>query len=215
MEDLYIIGTNGFAAEVTEYILDNDKYRIKGYFDIVEEYYKKSKFQAPFLASENDFTFVSNDNVVIAISDNKIRNRIYLNLKKKKVSFPNIFHKSALISKSCQLDEGSIICPFVTITANTKIGKNFQANIYSYVAHDCIIGDNVTFAPSAKCNGNVVIENNVFIGSGAIIKNGSIDKPLTIGQNSTISAGTYVNKNVPPNYIAYGNPCKFIKKNEK
>jgi hypothetical protein len=25
MEDLYIIGTNGFAAEVTEYILDNDQ----------------------------------------------------------------------------------------------------------------------------------------------------------------------------------------------
>lgn len=214
MEDLYIIGTNGFAGEVTEYILDNERYKIKGYFDIVDKYYKKYKYHAPFLGSEKNFTFVSNDNVVIAISDNKIRSEIYYNLKKK-VVFPNIIHKSAFISKSSQLDGGSIICPFATITANAKIGKNFQANIYSYVAHDCIIGDNVTFAPSVKCNGNVVIENNVYIGTGATIKNGSLDKQLTIGQNSTISAGAYVNKDVPPNYIVYGNPCKFIKNNEK
>jgi sugar O-acyltransferase (sialic acid O-acetyltransferase NeuD family) len=214
MEDVYIIGTNGFAGEVTEYILDNERYKIKGYFDIVENYYKKYKYHAPFLASEENFTFASNDNVVIAISNSKIRSEIYCNLKKK-VYFPNIIHKSAFISKSSQLDTGSIICPFATITANAKIGKNFQANIYSYVAHDCIIGDNVTFAPSVKCNGNVVIENNVYIGTGATIKNGSLDKQLTIGQNSTISAGAYVNKNVPPNYIAYGSPCKFIKKNEK
>ena len=215
MKDVYIIGTNGFAGEVTEYILDNDEYRIKGYFDIVERYYKRYKYQAPFLASEKNFTFVSNDNVVIAIADSKIRCEIYYNLKKKKVSFPNIIHKSAFISKSCQLDEGSIICPYTTITSNAKIGKNFQANIYSYVAHDCIIGNNVTFAPSVRCNGNVVIENNTYVGTGAIIKNGSIDKQLIIGQNSIISAGAYVNKDVPPNYIVYGNPCKFIKKNEK
>lgn len=215
MKDIYIVGTSGFASEVTEYILDNGEYRIKGYFDINEINHKKYKYQAPFLADEKNFHFASNDNIVIAISDNKIRNKIYFNLKKKGLNFPNILHKSAFISKLSQIDEGSIICPFVTITSNSNIGKNFQANIYSYVAHDCVIGDNVIFAPSVKCNGNVIIGNNVYIGTGTVIKQGSSDKQLIIGQNSIISAGTYINKNVPPNNLAYGNPCKFIKKNER
>jgi hypothetical protein len=30
MKDIFIIGTSGFASEVTEYILDNDDYKIKG-----------------------------------------------------------------------------------------------------------------------------------------------------------------------------------------
>jgi acyl-[acyl carrier protein]--UDP-N-acetylglucosamine O-acyltransferase len=38
--------------------------------------------------------------------------------------------------------------PFVTLTSNITIGKHFQANLYSYVEHDCVIGDFVTFAPA-------------------------------------------------------------------
>ena len=216
MKDIYIIGTGGFASEVTEYILDNGEYRIKGYFDINEMDHKKYRYQAPFLTNEKNFNFDSNDNVVIAIADNAIRNKIYLDLKEKGVNFPNILHKSAFISKFSKIDEGSIICPFVTITSNSNIGKNFQANIYSYVAHDCVIGDNVTFAPSVKCNGNVVIEDNVYVGTGAIIFQGKPNKPIIIGRTSIIGAGSVVTKSVPPGMKIFGNPAtELTKKNLK
>jgi acetyltransferase-like isoleucine patch superfamily enzyme len=212
MKDIYIIGTGGFASEVTEYILDNGEYRIKGYFDINEKDYKKYRYQAPFLTNEKNFNFDSNDNVVIAIADNKIRNKIYLNLKEKGVNFPNIIHKSACISKLSKINEGSIICPFVTITSNSNIGKNFQANIYSYVAHDCVIGDNVTFAPSVKCNGNVVIEDDVYVGTGAIIFQGKPNKPIIIGRTSIIGAGSVVTKSVPAGIKIFGNRVTERKK---
>lgn len=60
---------------------------------------------------------------------------------------------------------GAILSPFSCLTSNIKIGVCFQANIYSYVGHDCKIGDYVTLAPGAKCNGNVVIEDHVYIGA--------------------------------------------------
>ena len=47
MKDIYIVGTSGFASEVTEYILDNGEYRVKGYFDINEINHKKYKYQHP------------------------------------------------------------------------------------------------------------------------------------------------------------------------
>ena len=68
-----------------------------------------------------------------------------------------------------EIAEGSLISPFVTIGSNVKIGKFFHANLYSYVEHDCEIGDFITFAPGVKCNGNVNIQDNVYVGCGAII----------------------------------------------
>jgi hypothetical protein len=101
----------------------------------------------------------------------------------------------------------------VTLTSNINIGKSFHANLYSYVAHDCNIGDYVTFAPGVKCNGNVTIEDNVYIGSGAIIKQGTANKPIIIGKNSIIGAGSFVTKNVEKNTTVFGNPAKILNKN--
>ena len=56
------------------------------------------------------------------------------------------------------------------------MGNDNWIMAYVHIAHDCQVGDFVTFAPAVKCNGNVIIENNVYIGTGAIIKQGKKDK---------------------------------------
>ncbi|WP_396153183.1 acyltransferase [Flavobacterium sp.] len=53
--------------------------------------------------------------------------------------------------------------------------------------------------------GNVVIEDNVFIGMNALII-----KPITIGKGSVIGAGAVVTKDVPPGTIVGGNPAKIV-----
>lgn len=214
MHDIYIVGTSGFASEITEYINDNKEFNIKGYFDLNKDDYDRYCFKAPFLGNEKNYKFSKGDNVVIAIADYKIREKLYLELKSKGVLFPNVIHKSCFISKSLIISEGAVLCPFVTLTSNCKIGINFQANIYSYIAHDCVIGNNVTFAPSVKCNGNVIIEDNVYIGTGAIIHQGKPGKPLVIGANSVIAAGSVVTKSVKKNTTVFGSPAiEFTKEN--
>lgn len=52
----------------------------------------------------------------------------------------------------------------------------------------------------------LVIEDNVWIGAGAYIMPGV----KRIGENSIISAGSIVNKEVPPNSVVAGNPAKVI-----
>lgn len=52
----------------------------------------------------------------------------------------------------------------------------------------------------------IKIGQNVWIGGGAIILPG-----VTIGDNSVIGAGSVVNRNIPANSVAVGNPCKVIK----
>lgn len=105
-----------------------------------------------------------------------------------------------------------MLAPFVTLTSNIKIGRSFHANLYSYVAHDCEIGDFVTFAPGVKCNGNVVIGSKVYIGAGAIIKNGKPGNPLVIGDNALIGMGAVVAKSVPSGTMVVANPSKAIER---
>ncbi|MBC7888128.1 MAG: hypothetical protein H7Z13_09565 [Ferruginibacter sp.] len=52
----------------------------------------------------------------------------------------------------------------------------------------------------------VIIGDNVWIGGGGIICPG-----VTIGNSTTIGAGSVVVKTIPPDVIAAGNPCRIIK----
>ena len=54
---------------------------------------------------------------------------------------------------------------------------------------------------------DVHIGKNVWIGCNATILPG-----VTIGKNSVIGAGSVVTKDIPSNVVAFGNPCKVIKK---
>jgi maltose O-acetyltransferase len=47
---------------------------------------------------------------------------------------------------------------------------------------------------------------NVWLGGAAIVCPG-----VTIGENSVIGAGSVVTKDVPPNVVAAGNPCRVIR----
>lgn len=109
---------------------------------------------------------------------------------------------------------------------NISVGKRFYANF------DCIIldgaevqiGDYVLFGPrvgiytsnhaidaeeraAGACYAKpVIIGNRVWIGGGVNINQG-----VTIADNSIVGAGSVVTKDVPPNVIAAGVPCRVIR----
>jgi acetyltransferase-like isoleucine patch superfamily enzyme len=51
----------------------------------------------------------------------------------------------------------------------------------------------------------VVIKEGAWVADGAIILRG-----VTIGRNAIVSAGTVVDKDVPDNAMAKGNPMKIV-----
>lgn len=144
----------------------------------------------------------------IAIGASAARERIGLICEEAGAKSFSIVAENSVILECNQIGEGAVLSPFVTITSNVTIGRHFHANLYSYVAHDCVIGDYVTFAPSAKCNGNVIIEDHAYIGTGASIIQGKKDKPLIIGRGAIVGMGAVVTKSVPAGVTVVGNPAR-------
>lgn len=148
--------------------------------------------------------------VQIAIANSHVREKIAHRLEVDGIGLWSISADNAILMDEIQIAAGSALSPFVTITSNIKIGKCFHANLYSYVEHDCVIGDFVTFAPGVKCNGNIHIHDHAYIGAGAMIKQGTPDQPLVIGKGAIIGMGAVVTKSVPAGATVVGNPARIV-----
>lgn len=146
--------------------------------------------------------------VVIAVADAQVRRRLAAKCEAAGFKIGNLSARSHDRGEGVHVQPGGIFCGFSTCTANSVIGHHFQCNLYSYVAHDCVLGDYVTLAPRVCINGNTIIEDDVYIGTGAILKQGTPEEPLRIGRGAIIGMGAVVTKNVEPGVTVIGSPAR-------
>ncbi|HEU5067779.1 MAG TPA: acetyltransferase [Sphingomicrobium sp.] len=147
----------------------------------------------------------ADDEVIFAVGDGQLR-RILSNRVDGRPG--TLLAPTSLIGPGVEIGPGAVFCDFTMVTASARIGAHFQCNVYSYVAHDCAIGDFVTFAPRVCCNGNVIIEEGAYVGTGAVLKQGRPDKPLVIGRGAVVGMGAVVTRDVPPGATVVGNPAR-------
>ena len=119
------------------------------------------------------------------------------------------FGNNCEVNMNCTfLDDNKII-----IGDNVLIAPNVQIYTAYHPTHYLdrfTISENETFNFCKTQTAPVIIGKNVWIGGGTIILPG-----VTIGDNTVIGAGSVVTKDIPADTIAYGNPCKVHKANER
>ena len=97
---------------------------------------------------------------------------------------------------------------YITIGENALIGPNVQL----YTAdHPIKASERIQHSNTGsfyRTNSKpITVGKNVWIGGNSILLPG-----VTIGDNTTIGAGSVVTKNIPDNVLAFGNPCRVIDK---
>lgn len=111
-----------------------------------------------------------------------------------------------LASNPIEIGDRNILREFTTIQQPTQgvtsIGSDGYLMDKSHIAHDCVLGDQVTMAPGTVLAGHVTIESQATLGI-----NVSIHQGLTIGRGAMIGMGSVVTKSVPPLTTAFGSPA--------
>ncbi|MCH7395775.1 NeuD/PglB/VioB family sugar acetyltransferase [Acinetobacter dispersus] len=213
-EFIGVYGASGFGKEVMPLVRQKFPTLKKEQFVFIDDGQAGESLNGYSVLTYTDFikNSATYKAVTIAIANSIVREKLVARLNEDSVQHLAVQAGNTVILDEVEIGEGSLLCPFTCLTSNIKIGKFFHANIYSYVAHDCVIGDYVTFAPGVKCNGNIRIEDHAYIGTGAVIKQGTPDKPLVIGKGAVVGMGAVVTKSVPAGVTVIGNPARILEK---
>jgi len=209
-----LIGAGGFGREVMPYTQMSVAKTLKIQADAIEIFFVETTKSTTAsvnghpLISLADFLALDADKYFnVAIGSGLTRKTVVDQVAGRALPLP-ISAPDVLVLAGNQVGIGAVMCPRSMITSNAKIGIYFQCNIYAYVAHDCVVGDFVTFAPGVRCNGNVHIGDFAYIGTNAVIKEGTTQKPLRIGRGAIVGMGAVITKDVPDGATVVGNPAR-------
>lgn len=209
MKKLIIIGGGGFGKEVTcwakqckEY---NNEWSIGDYIEVNSEKNEVSKTitrtlnQLESYKPLTDFVFLS------AIQSPKLKLQIAENCVNKGMSFINLIHPTVIIGEDVAIGTGCIICPYVVLTSNAKVGNFVTFNLFSYTSYDSEIGDGCTINPHCGVMIAAKLGKGVFMGSSSIIF-----QRKSIGDYAFIGAGSVVVNNIKENAKVFGVPARRI-----
>lgn len=209
-----LVGAGGFAREVMPFAVQalaaraNDNVDNRVFFVETEPHHDaingiKCISEAEFFQLDCDRRLFN-----IAVADSQIRQRLSQEWLARGAVPESLVSPTATVLAGNSIGAGALLCGYSAVTSNARIGDFFHGNIYSYVAHDCVIGDFVTFAPQVACNGNIHIGDHAYVGTGAVIKQGTPDHPLLIGEGAVIGMGAVVTKDVEAHTTVVGNPAR-------
>ena len=210
-----VFGCGGLGREImpeVERLIYNSRDQLQHeIFYVVDDKYFTHSIDGRQVIRWTDFQKSRNEKFfTIAVSNPKIRRNMHERCVAIGATPLNVKSPHALISDDLKIADAATFGPFSHVSVNTVIGSSFHLNYYACVAHDCVIGNFVTFGPRAQCNGHVVIEDDVYIGAGALIREGSKSHPVVIGQGAVIGMGAVILKSVSAFQTVVGNPAHLI-----
>ncbi|MFX4263252.1 acetyltransferase [Pelotomaculum propionicicum] len=209
---LLLLGGGGHCKSVLDSLLPSGQYVEMGIID-KKENVGKSILDVPVIGCDDDlsklyqqefnYAFVT----VGSIGNPSLRVKLFSEIERIGFKIPNIIDATAVVSQHASLENGVFIGKNAVINAGSTIGKGVIINTSATIEHDCTIEDFVHIASGAVLCGELHIGYNTHIGANSVIK-----QQLRIGFDSIIGMGSVVLHDIGDNIIAFGNPCKEVKK---
>ncbi len=113
------------------------------------------------------------------------------------------------------MGDNNLVREFVTINRGTlkedgvtRVGSGNMIMAYSHVAHDCVVGNNITMGNLATLAGHVRVDDNVIIGGLT-----AVHQFNRIGAYSIIGGGSLVTMDIVPFAKASGTRIKIYSTN--
>ena len=210
---LVIIGAGDFGREVAALVRrinlsDSEiKYEILGFVDDSEQLQGKIVDGIPVIGKIELLNEYEEElYAVCSVGVGKTRKKIIEKIMNEKILFPNLIDPTVVFLEDSKMGVGNIICANNAISIATQMDNHVIINLSCTIGHDVKVGSYCTINPGSNLSGFVELEDCVDVGTGT-----KIIQHVSIGNNTTIGAGTVVVRDIEPNVTVVGSPARVIK----
>ncbi len=144
-------------------------------------------------------------NIIISISNGKIRKKIFSKCREIGFNIPSIIHPKAFISEKASIGEGCHIKAGAIIDTNSVVENGCIIDNGSIIPHDNTIKEFAHIAPGVSLGSSITVGEFSIIGIGSSVSTG-----VKIGSNCIVSVGSSVEKDLNDNEIVQGVPSRLI-----
>lgn len=196
VKKIAVVGAGKSALQILDIIVHLNK-RVTVFYDQNEDLEGKKLFGIEIHKYDEkqileDYNNKLYDEIIVSFSsDIKNRKLIYLNLKKLKLSIPNLIHPKAYVSPSSTIGDGNIIFANTIINSFSKIGSNNFISSFCNLEHHNYLGSHNTFGPGVMFSGSCKIGDSCKFGTGIFI-----EPRVEIESECVISSGSIIQRNL-------------------
>ncbi|WP_036804116.1 acetyltransferase [Photobacterium profundum] len=145
--------------------------------------------------SPDDVLLVNGIGMLPASGLKRTLNQYYLS---HHYQFETVIAESAQVSPFANVEVGAQIFAGAIVQAGAQIGAHSVINSGAVIEHDCSIGHYNHIAPRATLCGQVITQDDVYVGAGA-----TVIQSIMLAKNAIVGAGAIVTKHLSVNQICY------------
>ncbi|MCF7956827.1 MAG: acetyltransferase [Phycisphaerae bacterium] len=204
-----IIGAGGHGRVVLDILRKNHQFEIVGFLDSNPSLLHSFVDGVQVIG---DLSMVSRfrqhdiGGAIVAIGDNKVRDKYATDLENLGISLVNAIHPSATIADNARIGKNVVIASGTNICTHVILEDSVICNTGCIIDHESVIRRAVHICPGVKIAGHVTVNEAAFIGIGATIIQG-----VTIGESVVAGAGTVILEDVPTFSTVVGVPARLTK----
>ena len=178
----------------------NSHQRIVGVFD--DHQNMLESYGVPLLGNlttdiETRFRSGAFDSCIITVqADIATRRRLFELCQELTIPLATIIHPRASVSQLATICDGCLILDTSRIGPFAVLDENVFVSGAVSIDHHCHVGRNVTFGPGVFLSGGVTVGENCNFGTSI-----GVESHVTIGSNSTITSGSILHSDVPPDHV--------------
>ncbi|MCF7616518.1 acetyltransferase [Bacillus sonorensis] len=208
MQSVIIIGAGGHGKVIREIIEELPDQVLAGILDdrFSELHVENGLYKGPSHAVKELVKLIPGVTFILGVGKNAVRKRLFKSLGLPLECYAVLIHPSAVVSKTAQILNGTVVMAGSIIQADAYIGAHSIVNTGAIVEHDNTIGDYVHLSPGTILTGGVTVKEEAHVGAGTAVIPGK-----TIGKRSVTGAGSVVIEDIPDDSTAVGIPARTIK----
>jgi UDP-perosamine 4-acetyltransferase len=207
--DVIIVGAGGHGRVVLDILRTAGGHRVVGFLDANPDLHGTDVAGVPVLGHLNVLPKLKARGIsgaIVAIGDNRVRQRYADKLTAAGLELVQAIHPSAVISSTARIGRNVVVAPGAIVCTDARIADGAIINTAATVDHECDVGQAAFLAPGARLGGRVTVGEGAFVGIGA-----GVLPCLSIGAHAVVGGGALVRDDVPPGVTVVGVPARVVK----